>query len=291
MIRDLTSRAGEDLLFIHRKTYLPLLAGHLRRPGRPVVFDMDDAIDQPAPRRSTPARDVRRHRRNFLATVEAADLVLCGNRYLASRLPHGRHELLPTPIDTRRFSPRALPPPPGPALGWVGYSDNLPYLEALAEPLRQVAARHPGVRLIVVADREPRIPGVEVEFRRWRLEDEVSCFRDIRVGLMPLEDSPWTRGKCAFKAIQYMALGIPAVASPVGMNPEVIRDAENGFLPADAAAWVEVLDALLSSPDLARRIGEAGRRTVEERYSLDKVSARLVEILAGVLANGSGGVE
>jgi glycosyltransferase involved in cell wall biosynthesis len=164
-------------------------------------------------------------------------------------------------------------------LGWVGHSDNLPYLERLDGVLGEIARRRPDTRLVVVADRPPRLAGIEVEFRRWRLEDEVSCFGGIGVGLMPLDDGPWTRGKCAFKALQYMALGIPTVASPVGMNREVIRDGETGLLPADEQAWVAALERLLAEPAFAARIGAAGRRTVEQRYALDVVSRRLVEIL------------
>lgn len=288
LVRDLYSNVSEDLLFIHRKMYPAALASRLRRERRPVVFDMDDAIDLPPPGKEPGTMGRHRYRRNFLATVSAADLVICGNEYLVSRLPHDRYEVLPTPVDTRRFSPGRLPVPPGPTLGWVGYSDNLPYLESLGDVFREVGRRHPGLKLIVVADRAAKIDGVDVEFRRWRLEDEVNCFAGIRVGLMPMSDSPWTRGKCAFKAIQYMSLGIPAVASPVGMNREVIRHGENGFLPADPEGWIEALDALLSEPELARRIGREGRRTVQSRFALDVVSARLVELLAYVLHEGCG---
>lgn len=278
MMRDVLGPNSADVLMIHRKMYPPWLAPMWRHFAGPRVYDMDDAVDLPPP--SAPAPDVRRYRRNFEATVEAMDLVLCGNRHLAERLPHGRYELLPTPIDTARFQPRDdVEERPPRALGWVGHSDNLPYLEALADPLRALSARFPGLRLIVVADRPPALAGVDVEFRRWSLESEVSCFDGIEIGLMPLEDTPWARGKCSFKAIQYMALGIPAVASPVGMNRVVIEDGESGFLPSDAREWTEALACLLTDGELSRRIGLAGRRRVEETYSLDVVSRRLVSIL------------
>jgi glycosyltransferase involved in cell wall biosynthesis len=288
LVTDLYSPVSEDLLFIHRKTYLPPLASRLRRERRPVVFDMDDAIDLPPPGKE-PGRLAReRYRRNFEATVSAADLVICGNDYLASRLPHQRFEVLPTPIDTRRFSPGRLPVPGEPAVGWVGYSDNLPYLQSLDDVFRELARRHPGFRLIVVADRPMTIDGVKIEFRRWSLEEEVACFGGIRVGLMPMTDSPWARGKCAFKALQYMALGIPTVASPVGMNRQLIHHGENGFLPRDSEGWIEALDALLSDPERARTIGWEGRRSVVAGYSLDVVSARLVELLAFLIHEGCG---
>jgi glycosyltransferase involved in cell wall biosynthesis len=191
--------------------------------------------------------------------------------------------VLPTAIDTKRFHPAAVRPSQGPVLGWVGHSDNLRYLEGLAGPLREVARRHPGLRIIVVADRPCTLPGLDVEFRPWSLSSEISCFDGIRVGLMPLADDPWTRSKCAFKAIQYMALGIPTIASPVGMNRDVIRDGESGFLPEDDAAWVRVIDALLTDEALTLRIGLGGRRVVERGYALEQVSRALVTLLRGLV--------
>lgn len=280
LLRDITAGAEEQVLFIHRKMFPPALAPKLRRAGRKIVFDMDDAIDLPPPSKMLSPRAERRFRRNFVATVEAADLVLCGNSELAGRLPHRRSALLETPIDTVRFAPAAESTQPAePTLGWVGHSDNLGYLEGLAEPLRELARRHAGLRIIVVADRPPCLPGVDVEFRRWTLETEVSCFRGMTVGLMPLEDTPWARGKCAFKAIQYMALGIPAVASPVGMNREVIDHGATGFLPGSDREWVESVDRLLSDAELRGRIARAARRVVEKEYSLDVMARRLVAIL------------
>jgi len=286
LLQDLLGPAVEDLLFIHRKTYPPPLARWLRRRSRPLVFDLDDALDLPPPSRALGPAALARYRRNFEATTGAADLVLCGNRELAARLPHGRYELLPTPVDTDRFSPAAAGKPAGKTLGWVGHADNLDYLESISDPLREVARRHTGLRLVVVADRPPRLPGLDVEFRAWSLEREVSCFRGIAVGLMPLADTPWARGKCAFKAIQYMALGIPAVVSPVGMNRQVIDDGRNGFLAGSPEQWVEALDRLLSDADLAARIGREGRRTAVRDYSLDVTAGRLIGILRGVIERG-----
>ncbi len=282
LLRDLARLSPVELLFVHRKTYPASLARLLRRTARRLVFDMDDALDLPPPSRPADERTLRRYRQRFEQTVGEFDLVLCGNRELAGRLPHTRFEVLPTPVDTGRFSPARLDPPRGKTLGWVGHSDNLPYLEALSEPLRELARRHAGLRLVVVADRPPRLPGLDVEFRRWSLEAEVRCFDGIQVGLMPLEDTPWARGKCAFKAIQYLALGIPAVASPVGMNGEVVVDGETGWLADGPRAWVDALDRLLADPCRAREMGAAGRRLVERDYSLRAVSRRLIELLDAV---------
>ena len=276
--RDVLEPRRADLLFVHRKIYPVPLTKRLTQAASRRVFDMDDALDLPPPSRALDPAERRRYRRRFEETVNAFDLVLCGNTELAGRLPHDRFEVLPTPIDTEIFAPSCIHRDPE-VLGWVGHSDNLGYLESLHEPLLELRRRHAALRLIVVADRPPSLPGIDVEFRRWSLDTELSCFDGMGIGLMPLDDSPWARGKCAFKAIQYMALGLPTVASRVGMNAEVIRHGDSGFLASGEREWVDELDRLLSDPDLAGRVGAAGRRRVEERYSLTVVSRRLVEIL------------
>jgi glycosyltransferase involved in cell wall biosynthesis len=279
LVGDALDARGARTVLVHRKTFPAPFASLLRGTSAPIVFDVDDAIDLPPPGGIPSPSELRRYAGNFRATAEAADLVVCGNREIASRLPHGRFEIVPTAIDTQRFRPGLFPAAGLPALGWVGHSDNFGYLDSIAESLREVTRRHRGTPLIVVADRKPDLPGVPLEFRRWSLAAEVECFSGMGVGLMPLLDTPWARAKCSFKAIQYMALGIPAVVSPVGMNRELVRDGENGFLPGDGAAWVRALDALLSDASLRARVAAAGRATVERDYSLDTVSARLVSIL------------
>ena len=287
-LADLLRPRRAELLFVHRKTYPPWVAWHLARTAERLVFDMDDAIDLPPPSRPLGPEARARYRRRFEETVRAFDLVLCGSPELLARLPHGRAEILPTPVDTARFSPArsgaaGLPT----TLGWVGHSDNLPYLEALSAPLSELLRRHPALKLVVVSDRRPHIPGLPLEFRPWRLEREVEDFEGIGLGLMPLADTPWARGKCAYKALQYLALGIPTVASPVGMTAEVVRHGKTGFLAASDREWVLALDTLITRRDLAREIGEAGRRLVERSYALDVVSRRLVELLAEVRARPS----
>jgi glycosyltransferase involved in cell wall biosynthesis len=284
LVADAWGPLSAELLFIQRRTYPPLFARRLRRSGVPLVFDFDDALYLPPPRASQDERTRTRYRRNFLATVTAADLALCGNRELASQVPHGRTATLPTPVDCELFRPESVKPSADPVVGWVGHADNLPFLEALADPLREVARRHPGFRLVVAADRPPKIDGVRVEFRPWKLEDEVRCFDGIRVGLMPLDDTPWTRGKCAFKALQYMALGIPPVVSPVGMNREVVLDGDNGFVAAHAEEWVRSIDTLLSDIAMAHRLAVAARKMVESEFSLTATSRRLVAMLEGLHA-------
>jgi len=166
LVDDLIALRRVDLLFVHRKTFPAALADRIRRSAHKLVFDMDDAIDLPPPSRELSVSENRRYRSRFEATVNAFDLVLCGNADLAARVPHDRVELLPTPIDTVRFTPSRLRERGGTTLGWVGHSDNLAYLEALEEPFRELSTRHPELRLVVVADQPPNLENVEMEFQR-----------------------------------------------------------------------------------------------------------------------------
>ncbi len=288
LLRDTSFRPSADLIMMHRRTYPPIFARRLASLGVPVVFDLDDALYLPPPSCTQGDGEGKRYRRNFDATCAAANLVICGNAELARNVPHDRTEIVPTAIDCRRFKPSAITPATAPVIGWVGYSDNLPYLEALADPLRELTHRHPQLRLLVVADRPPQIEGVRVDFRQWSLAAEVSCFADMAVGVMPLDDTPWTRAKCSFKLLQYMALGIPAVAAPVGMNVEVVADGQNGVLATTSQEWFDGLDRLLGDEDLRQRLGAAGRQTVVERYSLEVISPRLIELLLGVFRRDHG---
>lgn len=283
-IRDLRQAADSDLLLIHRRCFPALFAPLLRRKSRPMVFDIDDAIYLPSPLESNSRFARNRYRRNFGTTAAAAELVLCGNRVLAERVGKKKRKVIvPTAVDCDRFHPDALGVADHPTAGWVGHSSNLAYLEAIAGPLREIAWRHPGFKLIVVADRRPRLEGVPMEYRPWNLENEVECFRGIGIGLMPLDDSPWTRAKCAFKLLQYMAMGIPSVASAVGMNREVIEHGRNGLLAVTDEDWINSLDELISQPKKRSEIGREGRETVERSFDLPLVSDRLLKALSWVM--------
>lgn len=283
LIRDVAGRREAEVVLLQRKLFPPALARRLPRAGQRLILDFDDAIDLPPPSVPPGPSLLARYRRNFQATAMVIDHALCGNARLAERLPHRRHTIIPTPVDTARFSPSALPPPEDLTLGWVGHSDNLPHLEALREPLWRLTTIHPGLRLIVCSDRPPRLPGIAVEYRQWNLAEEVSCFRGIRVGLMPLNDDAWTRGKCAFKAIQFLALGIPTVASPVGMAPEVVVDGSTGFLARDDTAWVSAVDTLLRNRQIWQELAIQGRHHICRHFSLEAISPRLVAALENVL--------
>jgi glycosyltransferase involved in cell wall biosynthesis len=230
--------------------------------------------------------------RKIARVMRGAQLVTAGNSYLADyayRAGAMHVEILPTVIDLERY-PRAFAarPPNGPfTIGWIGSPSTAKYLQAIAPALAEVCAGGKGhVRLIGSGPIE--LPGVPVEVLPWDETTEVSNMQQFDVGIMPLPDEPWERGKCGFKLIQYMACGLPVVASPVGVNSEIVEHGVNGFLATTPTDWIQALNALLLDVDLRRHMGQAGRKKVEQVYSLQVTGPRLADLIKSAVSAGKG---
>ena len=270
------ARGGHDLVLLEQQMfpYLPWTLERLLWPARtPVLLEFDDAIWL-----------TFAHRAKLAAACARADLVLVGNDELAqfARGTARRVVVVPTTIDMTRYP--TVPPPPADGrplrVGWIGLRYNLRYLEPLAEPLRRLAAQGVPVELRVISSGAPEGPawkGVSCVHRPWSEAGEVAEIQACDAGLMPLPDDAWARGKCGLKLLQFMAAGRPVVASPVGVNPRIVRHGENGLLAADAAGWEASLLALARDPALRARLGASGRDTVEREYSLSGWASRLAE--------------
>jgi glycosyltransferase involved in cell wall biosynthesis len=270
----------EDRVLVHRARPDATLARFWQGLGVPLVFDFDDAIM--FGRKSGAAGVLERHRRRrgFERMLRCCDAVTPGNRFLAEQCHgfEGPIEILPSAVPSD--VPQHSPADGGPLrVGWIGRASNLRYLAPLAGTLRRVAERTP-LELVIVSDAALDLAGVETRFVPWSLAREAREVAAFDVGVMPLAlAGPWSRGKCAYKLLQYMAAGVPAVASRVGMNETVIRHGENGWLASDEDDWVEALTSLASDPEAAARMGRAGRATVEASYSIEAVARQLVRFL------------
>lgn len=254
-----------------------LLPGRLTLEGvlkRPLVFDVDDAIWLIPPR----------GKEAVAALARRADVVVAGNEYIAdwfSSLTR-RVRVVPTAVDTERYRP-ARKENIGPfTVGWIGTSSNLPYLEAVEAPLRKFFSEHVDARLLIVSNSAPSfrtLPSGKVRYIPWSEDGEAEALREMDVGLMPLPDSEWTRGKCAFKMLLYMATGIPAVVSPVGMNREVLAMGSVGIPATDDHGWYDALSFYHGNPRCREEHGGVGRSVAERRFSRDSISGSLAEIL------------
>lgn len=249
----------------------------LRACVRRLVYDFDDAVHL-GRRGSSPTR-----RRRFRAMVRAADLVLAGNEWLGRRAREagaGRVEILPTGLD-----PGAYPlheHGEGAVAGWIGGGGNLPYLETLIPALEEAARRDSRLRLRVISDRFPAGAALPVERCPWSEATEGRDLAGVDIGLAPLPDDEWARGKCGFRILQYQAVGVPVVASPVGVQAELVQEGRTGRLAGTPREWTEAVLALAADREGRRRMGLEGRRQVERSYSVASLSGRLSELLEAV---------
>jgi glycosyltransferase involved in cell wall biosynthesis len=259
----------------------------IAREGVPIVYDFDDAIWVWDPRSVNGVLTAARFPWKVAEICRLASAVTVGNEFLAEYArPHNAHvALVRTSIDTDRFTRMPTPAEDGPfTLAWTGSHSTLPHLETLRGALATLAERVP-TRLRVVCDvAPPPIPGVALDFRRWTPESEASDLAPAHVGLMPLPDTPAARGKCGCKALQYMALGRPAVVSPVGINREIVRHGVNGFHASTDDEWVARLTELARTPALRARLGDAAHATVHAGFTARSSAAAFADVVRGAVA-------
>jgi len=277
-----------DVTVLHQIKLSALEARLFARYSRRRVFDVDDAIYvRKPPRLGEPPDESQWRQRKFAATCRLVDVVAVGNDVLAgvARRSAPRVEILPTSIDAAAYRATNLPDAAPPTIAWVGSPENLVYLEMIRPALARLAARHRGLTLKVICSAFPDWHEPRIERVVWSPATEVSALAAAHIGIMPLSDDAWARGKCAFKLLQYMAASLPCVASPVGANAAAVVDGVTGFHARDLAAWERHLDALIVAPDLRARLGAAGHMHVQSRYGMSAYRTHYAELLAGLAAN------
>jgi glycosyltransferase involved in cell wall biosynthesis len=270
--------------FFIQKVILPRwVLSMLKRGKRRLVFDYDDALYALGPEQDRgPRAWVRRSRiRSFFGMLSASDVVLLENDPNRTVTEHYCRDIVTItgPIDTTRYQPRPRSAADEVVLGWVGSPSTTGYLEMLKPILQELAQRGRAIRLHLVGARRFDAPGVTVTQTPWALETEVDALATFDIGLMPLTDDPWSRGKGGYKILQYMAMGIPTVASSVGVNAELVQDGVTGFLADVPSAWLCALDRLVGDAGLRARMGSAARAAVLSRHSLEHHAPSLVRAL------------
>ena len=292
-LRLLLSRNEYDVFFVYREAYPfgpPLLERLLTSNGRPLVYDFDDAVYLNNTSEANSFVSVLKYPEKVPSIIRRSALVLAGNEHLAeyARSFNRQVSVLPTCVDTSVFVPRSTPPLSGapPVIGWIGTPTTATYLKSLGPVLAKIAAKHTFVLRVSGSGDPVELPGVTTVNEPWSLEREVELFNTCDIGVYPLRDDEWARGKCGFKAIQFMACGLPVVAAAVGVNREIIQDGVNGFLASSEQDWVEKIERLLCDPGLRKRLGDAGRKTIEEKYSLAVNAPKLAAMMRDVVARG-----
>lgn len=271
---DLFWLGSYDVVFIHREAapigppvFEWIITKVLRKK---VVFDFDDAIWLPNTSASNPFISFFKRYRNANNTAQWAWKVSCGNAYLRDHAAQFNTNAIinPTTIDTERHHNRVKHYAGGKTIiGWTGTHSTIKYLDNVVPMLRRLEQEF-DFELLVIADRKPDFELKSLRFVPWSKVTEIDDLLRMDVGIMPLEDDRWAQGKCGFKALQYMALGIPAIVSPVGVNTEIVTHEANGWICATEAEWEQCLRAILSEPAQLSRLSAAARNTVVGRYSV-----------------------
>lgn len=260
----------------------------LRRAAKRLLFDVDDALFL---RDSYAARGLhdRRRLRRFAATVRRADAVIAGNAFLAENAARftdaARVHIIPTCVDPKRYPLSTFSRRGEIDLVWVGSSSTLRGLEAIAPLLEAMGQSIPGLRLKLICDRFLQLNHLPIAAVPWSEADEAAEIAAADIGISWLPDDLWSRGKCGLKVLQYMAAGLPVLANPVGVQVEMVRHGETGFLVETPQQWIEAARRLADDAELRRRLGRAGRRVVEAEYSVAAGAARWVALLGRLIAN------
>ncbi len=275
-----------DVVFLFREAALAgpaVIETLIARQGVPIVFDFDDAVWLPY---VSPANKHFTFLKCFskIATLcRLSQHITVGNPYLANyaRRYNDNVTIAPTTIDTEIYKAKRFDKREDRDLitiGWTGSYSTVQHLDTLRPVLQELARRHP-YRLLVIGTPKYSVGGVNTVARQWRAESEVQDLQRFDIGIMPLPNDNWSRGKCGLKLLQCMGVGVPAVGSPVGVNSEIIEDGVNGFLADKTEEWLQKLSLLIESPDLRRKMGLAGRKVVEDRYSAHACVPKFREVL------------
>jgi glycosyltransferase involved in cell wall biosynthesis len=273
-----------DVVYVHKLKLYQFETRLLRSMTRTLFFDVDDAfyVKQPKTERDvSKACPSRLAKFNLLAKM--ADISSVGNSILADVVHKagGRPLLIPTGIDVENYTPISTEHKQGLSLIWVGLPANLRYLDLVKDAFIFALKKHPSLKLLVMSSKPLDWGDLPVENIPWSSEAEKIALPRADIGIMPLFDDEYSRGKCAFKLLQYMAAGLPCIASPVGANCDVIRDGENGFLASSEEDWKRSLDCLLSSRKLRQEMGDRGREFVVSDYDTKVIAQELASAVLG----------
>ncbi|WP_462280495.1 glycosyltransferase family 4 protein [Salinivirga cyanobacteriivorans] len=279
-----------NAVFIYREAFMlgrTRFERKIKRKGVPIIFDFDDAIWLNDVSDANKELKWLKRPEKTGEICAFSTLVIAGNQYLANYAKqfNDNVEIIPTTIDTSYHQPQEKKSEQNYVrIGWTGSSTTLKHFRLLIPVLEKLQKAYNGqLKIRVIADAGIDDERIEVENVPWSAHDEVARLNEIDVGIMPLPDDEWSRGKCGFKGLQYMSVGIPAVMSPVGVNTEIIEHGVNGYLAANDQEWAHTLKQLIDNAVLRKEIGAAGRATIVNRYSIDANKEKYLRLFEAVV--------
>jgi len=287
--RDVARAKNYDIVFVQREAFMTGSTRFEKKfsEASKLVFDFDDAIWHLDVSDGNKKLGWLKNPGKTARIVSYAQLVIAGNAYLAeyARKHNPNVVVIPTTIDTQQYKRKNVAREPGRiVIGWTGSITTIKHFEYALPFLRELRKKY-GDRIQVKVIGDASYVNEELGIRgiAWSSAKEIEELSGIDIGIMPLPDDEWTKGKCGLKGLQYMALEIPTVMSPVGVNTEIIRDGENGFLAGEINEWVEKISHLVESEELRKSMGAAARKTVEEKYSVKAMEQEYLKQLRSLL--------
>lgn len=281
-----------DLIIVHKEffpLFPPIFEWLIVKMGRHILFEFDDAFFVTyEDHRFWIIRLLLKNK--IRSIIKNACGVIAGNEYLAAyaRKVNGNVRIIPTVVDMDRYTRiKKVGRKDYFTIGWIGSPSTSPYLKLVEPVLREFYRSRKGTFFVIGAAQQYLPEGMPLTSCEWSEECEIDQLLEFDVGIMPVPEIRWTQGKCGFKIIQYMACGIPAIASPIGMNSELITDGLNGFLPSSPEGWLKAFITLYESSDLRARMGAQGRLLVEKHYSLQSMTETYIQHINSCLYNTS----
>ncbi len=274
------------IVIVQKRLLPPIIIAKIGRSCHRIIYDFDDAIMTSQHKKSSMITAIRTQSR-FKAICKHSAAIIAGNRYLASRVDEiyrNKVHILQTAVNKDKYDPPANTPRKSVIIGWIGQPTNYPYIKDLENVFSQLTRIHPETELLIISKGNPEIRNIKTTLIPWSEETEAKSLSNIDIGIMPMPDNEWTRGKCAYKALQYMASGIPVICSDVGGNKEVVRNGVDGFVVKNQEEWLNALLRLIENDKLRAQMGKSGRSSIETNYDINIISVKFINILNESLA-------
>ena len=284
-LKNVLLEPSPDVVFVQREAYMlgtSYFERQLKKRGAKVIFDFDDSIWLQNVSEGNKRLGFLKNPKKTNDLIKIADLVFAGNEFLAA---HARKltdpdkvVVVPTTIDTKEYTPVPQPKREQVCIGWSGSVSTVEHFKVILPTFRRLKQKYGDkITFKVIGDKNYKEASLGIEGLPWQKETEVPLISSFDIGIMPLPDDEWSRGKCGLKGLQYMALEVPTIMSAVGVNKDIITDGINGYLAVTDEEWFEKLCLLIDNRELRARIGKAGRKTVEESYSVEAWKDKYLE--------------
>ncbi|MCX7857420.1 MAG: glycosyltransferase family 4 protein [Deltaproteobacteria bacterium] len=278
-VRMLKLLRHHDGVFFQRKRPPLFFLALIKAMRKKVIFDFDDAIMFKNSLSKNPYS--LRRKMSFKRIMRFSDLVIAGNSFLREEaLRYNKNvQVLPTPINGTKYYMKPQNSGTEVILGWIGGHVSIHYLESYKEVWEEIGRRFKNVSLTIICDTFIQTNFIKINFVPWSVETEVEELSKIDIGIMPLFEDMWSRGKCGFKIIQYLGMGIPCVCTPVGINRDIVQDGVEGFWATTKEEWVDKISILVQDPQLRRQMGERGRQKVLRDYTVEVCAPKLARYI------------